>query len=323
MISYVFRRIICQIPTNSHLKTFQTLGSAIDPDNYAESVCGRLLTLQGRKRFPTDVEFSDSLCTVDLYNLRRSQQYFFRKMENFDRKEEVSIADYSIEHILPQNENLSPDWQAALGTNWKEVQERLLHTLGNLTLTGYNPEYSDKPFPEKRDMKGGFKQSPLHLNQGLGQLEAWNEQEITTRATRLADRAVDIWKRPDLDDETLAKYRGRDSGDGRFDWTLTHAILAAIPDGNWTSYHYLAEAVGTVPQVIGSHVGWCTQCVNGHRVLTWDGRVAEMFHWTDPDDDQKPMDVLQGEGIRFENGTASKEQQLVVEDLLALVEEID
>lgn len=323
MISYVFRRIVCQIPTNSHLKTFQTLGSAIDPDNYAESVCGRLLTLQGRKRFPADAEFSEALRTVDLYNLRRSQQYFFRKVENYGRKEEVSIADYSIEHILPQNENLSADWQRSLGPNWKEVQERLLHTLGNLTLTGYNPEYSDKPFPEKRDMKGGFKDSPLFLNKGLGQIETWNEDEIDARARRLAARAVTIWKRPELDDATLIRYREKFSGEGRFDWSLTHAILEAIPQGKWTSYYAIAEAVGTAAQAVGNHMGSCGMCPNPWRVLTWDGRVAENFHWLDPSDDRNPAEMLRNEGVRVEDNIADKEQQLVVEDLLALVGDID
>ena len=103
-------------------------------------------------------------------------------MENHGRKEEVSTAEYSIEHIMPQNENLSPAWRSMLGEDWQTVHERLLHTLGNLTLTGYNPEYSDKPFVDKRDMEGGFKDSPLRLNQGLGQLDTWNEAAIEARA---------------------------------------------------------------------------------------------------------------------------------------------
>ena len=68
---------------------------------------------------------------------------------------------------MPQNPNLSKEWQRDLGENYKEIQEKYLHTLGNLTLTGYNSEYKDKPFKEKRDMQGGFKQSPLKLNDGL------------------------------------------------------------------------------------------------------------------------------------------------------------
>jgi hypothetical protein len=83
--------------------------------------------------------------------------------------------DYTIEHILPQNENLSKEWREALGEDWSAVQEKWVHTLGNLTLTGYNSEYSDRPFTEKRDMEGGFRDSPLRVNQGLGQVEEWND----------------------------------------------------------------------------------------------------------------------------------------------------
>jgi predicted transport protein len=87
------------------------------------------------------------------------------------------------------------------------VQKQWLHTLGNLTLTGYNAEYSDRAFIQKRDMTGGFKESPLRLNGGLGQLDAWNEEAIKTRAGQLADQALTVWAAPELDDGILATYR--------------------------------------------------------------------------------------------------------------------
>lgn len=322
VISYLFRRAVCRIPTNSLNKTFASLGTSIDPAKYVESFWGRLLTLPSYKRFPTDEEFAESLRTEDLYNFQRAP-YFFRKMENHGRKEEVSTAEYSIEHIMPQNENLSPAWQSVLGQDWQSVHERLLHTLGNLTLTGYNPEYSDKPFTEKRDMAGGFKDSPLRLNQGLGRLDTWNANEIEARARRLATQAVDIWKRPDLDDEVLSRYRDTAADSGGFDWTVTHSILAAIPEGKWTSYHHIAEAVGTAPQAVGNHLATCGKCPNPHRVLTWDGRVADNFRWQDPNDKRNPSEILRSEGVRIHDNIADKEQQLVVEDLLALVGDID
>jgi len=224
---------------------------------------------------------------------------------------------------MPQNENLSPAWQDALGPDWPGVHERLLHTLGNLTLTGYNPEYSDKPFADKRDMAGGFKDSPLRLNHGLGQLDTWNAIEIAARAQRLATEAVGMWKRPVLDEVVLSRYREQFTEKGGFDWTTTHLILDAIPEGHWTSYHHVAEAVGTVAQVVGNHLASCGNCPNPHRVLTWDGRVAENFRWLDPDDDRIPSEILASEGVRINDHNADKEQQLVVEDLLALVGDID
>jgi alkylated DNA nucleotide flippase Atl1 len=244
-------------------------------------------------------------------------------MENHGRKEEVSTAEYSIEHIMPQNENLSPEWQAELGPDWLSVHERLLHTLGNLTLTGYNPEYSDRPFADKRDMAGGFRESPLRLNQGLGQLDRWDATSIEARAARLARHAVDIWRRPTLGDGVLSRYRERFTEKSGFDWTMTHAILEAIPEGNWTSYHNLAEAAGTSAQAVGNHLATCGHCPNPHRVLTWDGRVADNFRWLEPGDDRSPSEILRTEGVRINDSVADMEQQLVVEDLLALAGDID
>ena len=115
--------------------------------------------------------------------------------------------EYTIEHILPQNPDLSAAWKTALGSEWQRVQQEWLHTIGNLTLTGYNAEYSDRPFAEKRDMVGGFKQSQLKLSAGLGQLEEWNEAAIQKRAGSLADQAIAVWAAPKLDAPTLAAYQ--------------------------------------------------------------------------------------------------------------------
>ena len=119
----------------------------------------------------------------------------------------MPVDEYTIEHILPQNENLSAKWREALGPDWQRVQETWLHTLGNLTLTGYNAEYSDRPFAEKRDMKGGFKESPLRLNEGLGALDTWDEAAIQARARRLAEQAAKVWAPPALPAEVLEAYR--------------------------------------------------------------------------------------------------------------------
>jgi predicted transport protein len=116
------------------------------------------------------------------------------------------VNDYTIEHIMPQNENLSTEWRQALGVDWERVQKTWLHTLGNLTLTGYNSEYSDRPFVEKRDMNGGFKESPLLLNKELGAVEAWNEEAIIRRAEQLATRAVQVWTFPTISKDVLKKY---------------------------------------------------------------------------------------------------------------------
>ena len=210
--SYVFRRAICGIPTNSLNKTFATFSKDLNKKEYVESFAAKLVLKDSYRRFPADSEFTRDLVMKDLYSFRRGN-YWLRKLENDGRKERVDVESYTIEHIMPQNDNLSSEWREELGERWKEVQEEYLHTLGNLTLTGYNSEYSDAPFLKKRDMKNesgdsiGFAGSPLRMNEGLGVLEHWNEAEIKRRAERFAKLAVQVWTYPMLDNEILKKYK--------------------------------------------------------------------------------------------------------------------
>lgn len=204
--SYVFRRAICGVPTNSLNKTFATMSKEINKEKYAESVQVVLALKDTYKRFPNNEEFIRELKVKDVYNFR-NRNYLLRKLENYKRKEVVDIESYTIEHIMPQNEHLSTEWREDIGENWKELHKIYLHTLGNLTLTRYNSELSDKAFMVKRDLEGGFAVSPLRLNQGLGQLDVWNEDEIIIRAKRLAEQAVLVWDYPELSEETLSQYK--------------------------------------------------------------------------------------------------------------------
>ncbi len=204
--SYVFRRAICAIPTNSLNKTFATFSKAIKKDRYLESIKAHFLLLPSYRRFPQDEEFKNEFQTRDVYNFSR-RSYWLRRLENHNRKEKILVDEYTIEHIMPQNENLSKEWRDSLGSEWKNIQEAWLHTSGNLTLTGYNAEYSDRSFREKREMPGGFKDSPLKLNQGLGSLTDWNEETIKERAERLSNIAASVWHYPKLDDNILDDYR--------------------------------------------------------------------------------------------------------------------
>lgn len=206
--SYVFRRAICNIPTNSLNKTFATMAQSIDKENYLESTLAYFLTLPSYRRLPRDEEFVEALKLRDLYNFSR-RSYWLRRMENHGRKERVPVNEYTIEHIMPQNENLSPEWQTSLGPEWERIHQAWLHTLGNLTLTGYNAEYSDRPFLKKRDMGGGFRDSPLALNKGLGGVNDWNEDAIKARADKLSKLAVKVWQLPQLDEAVLEKYRSK------------------------------------------------------------------------------------------------------------------
>jgi predicted transport protein len=204
--SYVFRRALAGIPTNTLQKTFAALTREIDKDHYLESLKAALMLKESYGRMPSDEEVRNALLVKDVYNFR-SRNYLLGKLENRDRKERIDVLGYTIEHVLPQNPDLSPEWQEELGPDWKTIQEKYLHTLGNLTLTGYNAELSDRPFQEKLTIKGGFRDSPLRLNHYLAGREHWNEKEIQTRAALLAGQVLAIWPAPELPEETLAKYR--------------------------------------------------------------------------------------------------------------------
>lgn len=118
-------------------------------------------------------------------------------------------------------------------------------------------------------------------------------------------------------------YRGekptREASKAPFDWSQLHAILEALPEGTWTAYSDLADAVGTAPQPLGNHITSCPQCVNAHRVLTHGGRVAEAFRWADPKDRRDPTGMLRDEGVHFIDGQADKSKRLTSDELVKLV----
>jgi len=209
--NYVFRRAVCSIPTNSMNKTFSRFTASVDKERYLESIQAQFLLLPSYRRFPSDAEFEREIQRRDIYSMR-SKSYFLRRLENHGRKEPIQIESLTIEHVMPQNENLSAAWRTMLGEDWERVQNTYLHTLGNLTLTGYNPELSDRPFLEKRNMEGGFKDSPIRMNQELGKLEQWNEEAIKVRSANLAAKAATVWTAPALATEVLESHRPKKTG---------------------------------------------------------------------------------------------------------------
>ncbi len=202
--SYICRRAVCGLGTNILNKVFPSFTKRIQKDEYFKSLKVHFVYLTEKQRFPNNDEFKKLFITIDFYNFQK-KEYFFERLENFDTKEPVNTKECTIEHIMPQT--LTEEWKRDLGENFQAIHDKYLHTIGNLTLTGYNKEYSNKSFQEKRDMEKGFKQSPLRLNQGLRDLESFDEKEIEKRANDLADFALKIWTYPKLDAETLEKYK--------------------------------------------------------------------------------------------------------------------
>ncbi len=201
--SYICRRAVCGLGTNSLNKVFPSFTKHIQKDEYFESLKAHFGYLTEKQRFPNNDEFKNRFITIDFYKFKK-REYFLERLENFDTKEPVDTQKCNTEHIMPQT--LTFEWKRDLGENFEAIHEKYLHTIGNLTLTGYNEKYSNNSFQEKRDMEKGFKQSSLKLNQGLKDLESFGEKEIEKRANDLADWALKIWTYPKLDPETLKAY---------------------------------------------------------------------------------------------------------------------
>lgn len=199
VISYLWRRAICEIPTNSLSKTFATLYQAVDKDDYVNSVIKAFVFKSSYKRFPSDYEVREKLQTKDIYHFRL-RKYLLEALENYYHKEPIDLntANYTIEHIMPQNIEHNLLWQQMLGEDWQEVHSLYLHTLGNLTITGYNAEMSNKSFVEKVNGESGFKHSHLKLNESIAQSDVWNKKAIQRRTNILTDIILKIWKYPEF-----------------------------------------------------------------------------------------------------------------------------
>ena len=204
---YLFRRNICEVPTNALNKIFLMLNKEIlrydgTTENYVEKFVYALLSKRESGRFPDDEEFSTALAAKQVYSMRgKYKAYLFERLENYgtiETKDVYTHLDnkvYTIEHIMPQH--LTPAWTRALGPNSAEIHSTWLHRLANLTLTGYNPNLSNKTFAEKRDAEeGGYKASGLKMNQKIAQKETWGLAELEERNRELVALALKIWPFP-------------------------------------------------------------------------------------------------------------------------------
>lgn len=202
----IFRRFICELPANVLNKIFAILHKQVikqkrDTDTYSSVLIYILLNRRAAVLFPNNEDFISNFSTKNIYAMRsRSKQYLFERLENGNSKEVNDIVGYlenntySIEHIMPQT--LTPAWREALGENYAAIHEQWLHTIANLTLTGYNSNYSNRPFAEKKTMDHGFLKSGLRLNQYIAQYDQWTEKELKERCEHLMKVALEIWPCP-------------------------------------------------------------------------------------------------------------------------------
>lgn len=232
--NYLFRRNICEVPSNALNKVFLTLNKETlrlgqDAEQYVDHFIYVLLSKRDSSRFPDDEEFGQALANKAVYQMQgKYKAYLFERFENFGTLETKDVythlenGTYSIEHIMPQH--LTPAWVQSLGPDAEEIHDTWLHRLGNLTLTAYNSNMSNASFQAKRDGEKGYRKSGLRMNQRIATKENWGETELQERNDEMVARAVnEIWPTPEtsfvpaereydacaLDDETV-DLTGRD-----------------------------------------------------------------------------------------------------------------
>lgn len=202
--SYVFRRSAIGAQTRSLGTVFALIASRIKLSDPLGSLKIALARQRKSAQFPDDDAFENGLVAADIYG-RRNCFYLLERLTNAGR-EKVQTDNLTVEHVLPQNPKLSKAWQEMLGPEWKSVQERCLHKLGNLTLTAFNPEFSDRPFAEKlARTPGGYASSPVWLNESVAQETVWGEAQVTRRGAMLAKRALSVWRPLQVDSTALAE----------------------------------------------------------------------------------------------------------------------
>lgn len=311
--SFVVRRYLSALPTNVLNRLFIQLISALPAGEPIDVALRRELSRDGR--WPDDEQVREGIATVPYYSHGRphQQRLVLQRLESHLRAEvdiDFGSANLSIEHIMPQT--LSAEWMHELsefGQDPQEIFDRLGHTLGNLTLTAWNSQLSNRLFDRKQEI---LKDSELKLNEPLANATKWGVEEIEARARELADAACALWSAP---------VAGVVTPHAGFDWSRVDQAISALPAGNWTSYGDLAELAGTAAQPTANHVAKDPSITRAYRVLSSDGSISFNFQWHEEADARDPAEVLIGEGVEFdEHGRASQTQRLGPAELEAMLE---
>lgn len=204
--NYIFRRTICDLPTNALNKIFLLIHREITrydgtDAQYVEKLKYALLSKKEKARFPADDEFSKKFASKAVYQMNsKNKIYILERLENYGTKEDKDVyahfddGIYSIEHIMPQH--LTPAWVQELGDNYKQIHATWLNRIANLTLTAYNSKYSNSSFQEKKTMKNGFEDSGIRMNTYIARKDKWTLVELEERDRYLSERALEIWKLP-------------------------------------------------------------------------------------------------------------------------------
>jgi len=191
--SFIIRRTICGETTRPYGRWFPDAVKAIRKDTRLD-----LQNYWLSRGWPDDDTFISRLLEFSLYRRETGKCRMILQAleESHGHREKVELANLEIEHVMPQTiggGKSGQSWQEDLGENWRDIHEKWLHTIGNLTLSGYNRPLGNKPYKEKR-ME--LIKSKLELNRYFSDIKKWTEEEIKKRGRLLAKKIVKIWPRP-------------------------------------------------------------------------------------------------------------------------------
>ena len=197
LLNYSIRRLICEVGSNSLRGLYKTLYGRIfsreeNKSHYYDAIVSFMSQMTSKDAIPSDADFALALKERNLYRKNALCKYLLAAIEN-QGKERIVTDNLTIEHIMPQNKNLSTAWQKMLGDNWETVRDRYLHTLGNLTLTGYNSELGDKPFAEKQELLKAAVTHITVLYDDVKNKTVWDSNAIEERAQNLADQLLRLF----------------------------------------------------------------------------------------------------------------------------------
>ncbi|MGL6341152.1 MAG: HNH endonuclease family protein [Waterburya sp.] len=194
--SYFVRRWLVGISTKSLGKVFDNLYKEVkeeNSDNLVEGLCRVLSNYDKTKIWPKNDDFRESIITKAVYkknDTARVKLILESLEQSSNKKEQIKTGDLTIDHIMPQT--LTSEWKKILGSDHNNIKKKWLHTFGNLTLTGYNSELSNKTFNEKKKL---YQESNVYLNKYFQKIDNWNEESIKQRAEALANMAIKLWPR--------------------------------------------------------------------------------------------------------------------------------
>ncbi len=321
--NYLFRRSICELPTNALNKIFLMLHREIvrydgTEANYVEKFKYALLSKKEKSRFPDDAEFSTAFAEKPVYLMNsKNKVYILERLENFGTVEDKDVyrhcdeGTYSIEHIMPQH--LTPAWQKELGEDFEQIHEEWLHRVANLTLTAYNSKYSNSTFTEKKTMQNGFDDSGIRMNTWIAKKEKWTLAELEERSSYLMGRALVIWQLPATDfqpeEKQMDTYTLEDEAE------LTGRLIARFTFKNTeqpvTSW---VEMFQKVIQILYAE----DKAIITKLALSDEENIALHFNTT-PDAFNKGVEI--GDGIYVWTNTSTQSKLSVLNRLFKLYDE--